>query len=108
MNFDEDEVFRGILHANGTAYTGEWVDANTAREFYRMHKACLEEIDRLRAERNASSARPEGGVMVPTSLFYKILEQHQLAADALTDIHGDVHRYIVVEMERLTSTPQRD
>lgn len=42
-------------------------------------------------------------VSVPMSLFAKILDQHELAAEMLVDVHGDVHRYIAAELRGLLS-----
>lgn len=41
----------------------------------------------------------ERGVVISTSLYEMILEQHELAAASLVDSHGDVHRLIVTALK---------
>lgn len=44
------------------------------------------------------SRKSRNCVSIQGDLFLKIITQHQLASEALPDIHGDIHREIVQEL----------
>lgn len=95
VEYDEDEHRPYILSLEGKHWVsdGDWIIRGVKGEFY----ACKPDIFALTYE--AADLRPEGSVVLPAELVRKILEQHELAADALVDSHGDIHREIVAELQ---------